>query len=249
MTWELRASDCLDAVSGLASLADASVDSILTDPPYSADLYTRTATNKGREGFTQGEKARMIIAFTLASGRIGAVDDIIEPCAAEFMRICRRWMLVFSDIEIAPRWRAALGDWYLRTGVWVKTDPMPQITGDRPAQGFEACTIAHRPGKKRWNGGGRAAVWTHGTGKGAARPNHPCPKPLSLMTALVEDFTDRGELICDPFAGSGTTGVAAIRGGRRFIGWERDAQYAETARRRLADAREQLSLFAAASDS
>lgn len=63
------------------------------------------------------------------------------------------------------------------------------------------------------------------------------------MSALVADFTDRGDLICDPFAGSGTTGVAAVRAGRSFVGWELDAKYHETARRRLEDTREQASLL------
>jgi len=63
----------------------------------------------------------------------------------------------------------------------VKTDPMPQISADRPAQAFEAITIAHPPGRKRWNGGGRAAVWLAGCWQGTARPDHQCPKPVELM--------------------------------------------------------------------
>jgi|SRR5262245_1008752 len=178
----------------------------------------------------------------LASHRIGAIDGMLDECATEIMRVARRWILVFSDFEISERWRKAFGDWYIRTGIWVKTNPMPQVSGDRPAQGFETCTIAHRPGRKRWNGGGRPAVWMHGLCNGAERPDHPCPKPLTLMRALVEDFTDRGETICDPFAGSATTGVACIQTGRSFIGWERDEAYHAKALRRLGETREQLSL-------
>lgn len=62
---------------------------------------------------------------------------------------------------------------------------------------------------------------------------HPTTKPLALMRRIVEDFTDPDDLICDPFAGSGTTGVACIRLGRRFIGWEKDPAYFEIACRRL----------------
>jgi DNA modification methylase len=60
-----------------------------------------------------------------------------------------------------------------------------------------------------------------------------------LMEMLVRLFSDRGELIVDPFAGSGTTGVAAIRQGGRFVGWEMYPHYAAIAARRLAAAREQ----------
>jgi len=70
-------------------------------------------------------------------------------------------------------------------------------------------------------------------------------KPPALMESLVRDFTDPGELICDPFAGSGTTGVACLRLGRRFIGWERDPKYHAVAVKRLRAAREQLRFFEA----
>lgn len=246
MSFELRLGDC---ISGMAELADKSVDHVITDPPYSRDLYTRMRTNKGsglrpngkrvcksdREG---GKGSR-----EMASLAIGAVDDILAPAAAQFVRLARRWVIVFCDEEITHLWLAALGrEWCVRTGAWAKTDPMPQVTGDRPAQGFEPCVIAHRPGRKRWNGGGRPALWIGGTCKGDERPDHPCPKPEWLMERLVADFSDHDELVLDPFAGSGTTGVAAIRLGRRFIGFERDEKYHAIAVKRLAATREQLGL-------
>lgn len=248
MSFDLRLGDCLDTLTGLCSLPDKSVDHVICDPPYSRDLYSRTRTNRstglrpdGRP-VCRSEGADRTSALQLASLRIGAIDGILEAVALEVTRVARRWILVFHDVEIAGRWKEALGETYVRLGVWVKTDPMPQVTGDRPGQGFEACTIAHPRGQKRWNGGGRAAVWTHGTSKGDERPDHPSPKPVALMEALVTDFTDPGELILDPFAGSGTTGVAAIRLGRRFLGWERDPKYHAAAVRRLAGTREQLGL-------
>ena len=111
---------------------------------------------------------------------------------------------------------------------------MPQFSGDRPAVGFEPCTIAHASGgAMRWNGGGRAAVWRHGTTKGLDRPDHPCPKPLSLMRELIEQFTDPDDVVLDPFCGSGTTLVAARDLGRRAIGIELSAAYAALAVERL----------------
>jgi DNA modification methylase len=68
-------------------------------------------------------------------------------------------------------------------------------------------------------------------------------KPLGLMERLVRLFTNPNDLILDPFAGSGTTGVAAIRLGRRFIGWEKDPKYHAIAVKRLTAAREQLEMF------
>ncbi|KKL26401.1 hypothetical protein LCGC14_2395670, partial [marine sediment metagenome] len=77
-------------------------------------------------------------------------------------------------------------------------------------------------------------LWEHPRSMGKQRPDHPCPKPIALMERLVLDFTDPGDLICDPFAGSGTTAVAALMHGRRFIGWERDPEFFADAARRIA---------------
>jgi len=62
------------------------------------------------------------------------------------------------------------------------------------------------------------------------------------MEALVRDFTDPGDLVLDPFAGSGTTGVACKRLGRRFLGWEKDPKYHAIAVKRIDAAREQYVL-------
>jgi DNA modification methylase len=64
-------------------------------------------------------------------------------------------------------------------------------------------------------------------------PLHPCQKPLPLMAWLVNGLTAPDHLVCDPFMGSGTTGVACIRTGRKFIGIEIDAGHFATARARL----------------
>ena len=67
----------------------------------------------------------------------------------------------------------------------------------------------------------------------AKKPDHPCPKPIEYMMKLVERVTDPGDLVCDPFMGSGSTGVAAIRCGRRFVGIERDSGYYNIASDRI----------------
>jgi site-specific DNA-methyltransferase (adenine-specific) len=172
----------------------------------------------------------------LAAGDIGSIDGILDAVAQQIAERTRRWAVVFSDAETTYRWRNALeehGMRYIRTGAWVKPDAMPQMTGDRPGTGMELCTITHFDGPMRWNGGGSLAVWTHFTSKGEARPDHPCPKPLGLMVDLVTLFTDEGETILDPFAGSGTTGVAAKLNGRKCILIERDEKYCEVAANRL----------------
>jgi len=174
-----------------------------------------------------------------------------EAVAGQVSRVVRRWALLFCDEESAHLWRQAIvaaGLEYVRTGYWRKIGGTPQFTGDRPGIAVEAIVIAHPPGRKRWNGGGRPGIWdcpiVLNRNSGETRV-HTTQKPLDLMLALVRDFTGHGETILDPFAGSGTTGVACIQTGRQFLGWERDAKYHAVATARLEAAREQQGLFAA----
>lgn len=72
---------------------------------------------------------------------------------------------------------------------------------------------------------------------------HPSQKPLALMEWLVATYSNPGDLILDPFMGSGTTGVAAVKLGRKFIGIEIDEGYFEIAKRRISEALAQPPLF------
>lgn len=93
--------------------------------------------------------------------------------------------------------------------------------------------MGHPVGRKRWNGGGKRGVYRHATnGERGVKP-HPSTKPEPLMSELLMDFTDVGELILDPFCGSGTTLAAAKKLGRKAIGIEREEKYCEVAARRL----------------
>lgn len=72
---------------------------------------------------------------------------------------------------------------------------------------------------------------------------HPTEKPVELMSFWLRNSSKAGDLICDPFMGSGTTGVAALREGRRFVGIEKDLTHFATACRRIEDAQRQGQLF------
>jgi site-specific DNA-methyltransferase (adenine-specific) len=98
-------------------------------------------------------------------------------------------------------------------------------------------TLAHRYGQKRWNGGGKVGLYDYPivANRSGHRDDriHTTQKPLELMRALVEDFTEPDDIVIDFTCGSGTTGVACIQLGRRFIGIELSPEYAELSRRRL----------------
>jgi len=230
MSWDLRHGDCLE---GLRGLADKSVDCTITDPPYEAEAHT-----KGRRRKIDANGNGYCVAAPLPFAAI--TEDQRTEIAWHLGRVSARWILVFCQVEASQAWATALtsspfGIEYIRTMVWIKPDGQPQFTGDRPGCGYESIVVAHRGGKKRWNGGGKTGLFTHirERGPGGNGAPHPTTKPLPLMRELVSLFSDPGELVLDPFAGSGSTGVACGMLGRRFIGWELDAAYYEIARRRL----------------
>jgi site-specific DNA-methyltransferase (adenine-specific) len=74
----------------------------------------------------------------------------------------------------------------------------------------------------------------------ARRVNHPAPFPVELPMRLIDLYTYQGDLVLDPFMGSGTTAVAALRAGRHFVGYDTDHDYASDARRRVAKERERV---------
>lgn len=228
-------------------MADASVDHVICDPPYEAEAHTQQRRTKQTFGSQVGGGDTRGCAIKPV-GFAPMTPDVRDVVALEMARIARRWVISFCQAEAVSAWRKSYecaGLIWKRSGIWVKPDGQPQLTGDRPGMGYESLAIAHRPGKSRWNGGGRHGVWNVATKSDAdaERTGHPTQKPVALMLMIVSDFTDSGETILDPFAGSGTTGVACIRLGRNFIGFERDENFHAAACKRLEGTREQLSLF------
>jgi site-specific DNA-methyltransferase (adenine-specific) len=232
--WCVVEGDCLDV---LPTLPEKSVDAVVTDPPYSRHVHSSVRSSKRTELPDVVEFAcRTRCAVDLHFEHLSA--QVRRDVARELARLVRRWVAVFSDSESDWLWRLSLraaGLDYVRTAAWVRTGA-PQFTGDRPAVGFETITLAHPKGRKRWNGGGKHGLYFVPIvqNRGGRTPRvHTTQKPLALMLELVEDFTDPDDLILDPFAGSGTTGVAALRLGRRCILIEREPRWAELCRERL----------------
>ena len=211
--------DCLEILPTLPK-----VDAVITDPPYGERTHSGARTDSGET---------ILIDFA-------CIDD------TTFQRFCRiaveaanRWVIMTCEWRHAANAESA-GLPVIRLGVWVKPNGMPQMTGDRPATGWEAVLLLHREGKKRWNGGGNPAVWVFNKENG----EHPTTKPQPLLRKWVQQFTEAGETICDPFCGSGSTGVAAIQMGRKFIGIEIDPKYFDISCERIENAQRQGRMFA-----
>lgn len=234
--WTILTADCMDV---MRDLPDASVDHVIADPPYDEKTHRclREALNSGQAS----PYARASRPNTIAVEFEELTD--VSGIVAEQLRVCRRWVVDFCTMEMIADYKSAAGEAWVRSGFWYAPVRSPQFSGDRPAQAGDAVAIMHRAGRKRWNGGGHKAFWlcpvehtdrVHGT-----------QKPLPLLLRMVEQFTDPGDLVLDTHCGSGTTGVACLRLGRRFVGIERDAAMAETARERLRAEERGLGILAA----
>lgn len=231
MTWELRTGRNDDPVSGLASVPDRSVDVGIMDPPYEAEAHTLQRRQKPA-GWRKG-KAAIVAPVSFPPITEAERDEV----ARQMGRITVQRVLVFCQIEAVHLWRGSLtraGLTYRRTIPWLKPGAMPSLHGRWPGQAFECIVLATQRGSSPCPVGGTARYYEHTRCQDGL---HQTAKPLPLMTSLVEDFTEPGQLIVDPYAGSGTTGVACRMLGRRFLGWEEDERMAEIARRRIAGER------------
>lgn len=217
----------------LATFADGAIDVTITDAPYDEHTHKNVRTTRGnwKKGGREGR------------GKMLDIDLGFPPCnpqdvAAAMLRVTKRWCVTFAALEQLGDWKRAASDagyTYVRGGVWDRIAPTPSLHGDRPACRVEGVAIMHSRGKLRWNGGGGFAFWQHlrlASAHGHERTGHPTEKPVGLMVDLVREFSDRGEVVGDWHAGSGTTGVAAPQEGRRVILVERDPHWCEVSRLR-----------------
>jgi len=214
---------------------------VITDPPYDEHTHTKMLVRKEqglRAGLAYNEFDTKDVGFdSISNEQILAAGKLFHACA-------NGWSLVFGTDALMHPWRVAIteaGASVRRQCLWVKSNPMPKVLGDGPGQGHEPFLASWHTAKglSEWNGGGRAGIWT---GTKDSNTFHKTQKPEWLLRSLIENFTNPGDLVIDPFAGSATAGVAGVRAGRRVILIERDEKMAERAIERVRAAREQLTL-------
>ena len=190
------------------------VDAVVTDPPYGID-----AAGRGVIGSSNNAPVRDYGAKTWDAKPIDA--ELIAQVIAKGSKA-----IIFG------------GNYYAMpaTSCWLVWDK--ENTGD-----FADCELAWtnldkavRRIKFMWNGMLRA--------NGEQRGDHPTQKPIGVMKWCIGHLPATAQTILDPFMGSGTTGVAAVQMGRKFIGIEREPAYFDIACKRIADAYAQPRLFA-----
>lgn len=216
--WELRLGRWQDVLADVGE-----VDAVICDPPYSA------RTHKGQR---TGSSIRMpTIGYA-------SLDEDGARAIATWAKRTRWWAIIFCD-HTAFRWHdeawSAEG-WLTFAPLLVKQNPTPRFSGDGPAFGLEFIMAARRRTSERKPGSLPAY---YETGVGATRDGHAHErtvagaKSLDVMRAIVRDYTRPGDLVVDPFCGSGTTALACAMEGRRCITSEMDQATYEIARRRL----------------
>lgn len=203
---------CGDALTTLRGLAPASVECVVTDPPYNV-------VNRDSGGLRVFDK-----------GDADAAPIAIPALASEFARVADGSIYVWCASEQVSEWRAAFvaAGLTTRQGVWWKSNPAPSNGQHLWLNAVELCVFARRP-RATFNRCCEPPCWYGPTER---VPGAPCPKPVWLMRHLIDASTGLGGVVLDPFCGSGSTGVAAVGLGRRFLGVDIDpAAVALTVRR------------------
>lgn len=217
------------------------VSHLVADPPYEAIMH---ASKSGMKGLVRPDGSHHWKPLDFAP-----IDEIRDEVVTWGGQV-DGWYIAFCTSEGVGRWADAINSSpmkYKRACVWIKPDSTPQMNGQGPAQGAEHFVCAWAgAGFARWNAGGKRGVYTHCVNSPERHGAHPTEKPRRLMAEIIADFTSPDDLILDPFMGSGTTGVAAVQLGRRFVGIELNPIYFDIACKRIDDAQRQGSLFGAA---
>lgn len=221
--------DCLDVIDELSVDAEFSIDAVVTDPPYASG--TRTEASKSSSGAMQ------------RAGRFSDRPlDLDQMTTTGFVWLLRaiargtypllgdgRSFLCFIDWRQWPNLVGAIETANLRIQGMVVWDKGHFGLGNGFRSQHELICHAAK---------GVPTMVDRGVGNVLRHPRvepteHPSPKPVALMEQLITAVTEPGDLVLDPFAGSGTTLVAAKATGRRAIGIESDPAYCEVAARRV----------------
>ena len=241
--------DCLEA---LAALPERSVDLVFADPPYNLQLG----------GDLHRPDNSKVDAVDDHWDRFDSFADY-DRFTRAWLQGCRRVLKddgalwVIGSYHNVFRLGSALQDegfWLLNDVVWRKANPMPNFKGTRFTNAHETLIWAAKSrGQRRYTFNYDAlkvanddlqmrSDWMLPICTGEERIKgedghkaHPTQKPEALLHRVLLASTRPGDTVLDPFFGTGTTGAAAKRLGRRYIGIEREAAYAEVARRRLAE--------------
>jgi len=240
-----------DCIAILRTLPTASVDMIFADPPYNLQL--------GGDLFRpEGGRVDAVDNDWDHFDSYGAYDAFCREWLAECRRILKPdgtiWVIgSYHNIFRVGALMQDQGFWILNDIVWRKANPMPNFKGTRFTNAHETMIWASQGEKAKYTFNYRAmktlndelqmrSDWVLPICSGQERLKrggtkaHPTQKPEALLYRVLLSCTKPGDVVLDPFFGTGTTGAVARRLGRRWIGIEREDSYVEVARERIAAA-------------
>lgn len=245
---QILSGDCIEIMRGIP---DASVDAVFADPPYNLQLGAKTlyrpedqtAARAVRDEWDSFASSAEYNEFTCAW--LTECKRVLKPDG------CLWTIGSYHNIFRVGSVLQDLGFWILNDIVWVKTNPMPNFRGTRFTNAHETLIWATptKTGKytfnyetmKKLNGGKQMrSDWDINICLGEERIKgadgkslHNTQKPMDLLRRVVLSSTKPGDIILDPFVGSGTTAAVARELGRQFIGIDRDETYVAAARERV----------------
>ena len=239
-----------DCVSEMAQLPDKSVDMIFADPPYNLQLGGDLFRPEGGRVDAVDDEWDKFESLT-------AYDNFTRDWLEQARRILKDdgTIWVIGSYHNIYRVGTLLQDadfWILNDIVWRKTNPMPNFRGTRFTNAHETLIWCAKEEKARYTFNYRAmkalnddlqmrSDWVLPICAGAERVKgndggkaHPTQKPEALLYRILLACTKPGDIVLDPFFGTGTTGAVARRLGRRWIGIEREPAYVKVAHERIA---------------
>lgn len=216
-TIELNKIHCIDALEGIKQIKDKSVDVVITDPPY----YI------GFSSSAKGDKQDW--------GNHTMLGPLFDLLFKEFTRILKDngRVFLFTDWRTYPSaYLSAKKFIKVRNMIvwdfgWIKCGSQFRFT-------HELILHAVMPNAKSPKNRSTSDVWRIKPVNYTVKRLHPAEKPVDIIKKMLEETTNRGDIVFDPFSGSGTTAVACKQLGRKFIGFEIDPNYVNTANARLA---------------
>lgn len=200
---------CGEAAQTLSIHAEASVDLVVTDPPYLCRYKDRT----GRTVLNDNNAAAVLSVFD-------EVYRVMKPNS-----YCISFYGWNAVADFTAKW-SSLGFRTVGHFVWHK--PYASKTGFAHYKHESAFLLAKGQPALPQNPISDVQPWEYSGNK-----THPTEKAVSVIAPLIRSFSKRGDVVLDPFLGSGTTAVAAALTGRDYLGIELDARYCDLARRRL----------------
>src|ERR687897_143692 len=239
-----------DCIAEMARLPDKSVDMIFADPPYNLQL--------GGDLFRpEGGKVDACDDDWDKFDSLATYDDFTREWLAEARRILKDdgtiWVIgSYHNIYLVGTLLQDADFWFLNDIVWRKSNPMPNFRGTRFTNAHETLIWCAKDGKAKYTFNYRTmkalnddlqmrSDWVLPICSGAERVKddagdkaHPTQKPEALLYRILLACTKPGDVVLDPFFGTGTTGAVARRLGRRWIGIERERNYVKIARERIA---------------